>query len=242
MSETDTIRNTLAAQTPVNFGYAGALAGMKRALPLAIGGCVYGLIFGILARQSHLSMLEVLLMSGLVYAGSAQFAVLSLWNMPFAFEAILLTTLLVNARNLLLGITLHPWLSRLPPFKVALTVFFLADENWALTMNEFARGGRDAAFLLGSGVVLFVEWLISTSLGWWIGEGITDPAHWGLDFAFTAVFLTLLVGVWKGKADSLPWIVAALVAVVSAHLLPGTWYILLGAFAGSAVGVIRHAD
>jgi predicted branched-subunit amino acid permease len=56
------------------------------------------------------------------------------------------------------------------------------------------------------------------------------------------MFLALLVGLWKGKADLLPWIVAALVAVAAAHWLPGKWYILLGGVAGSLAGVVRHAD
>jgi 4-azaleucine resistance transporter AzlC len=231
-----------SVEEAVTFGRAGILAGARRAVPLALGVGIYGLVFGVLARQSHLSLLEVLLMSGLVYAGSAQLLVLSLWGMPFAFAAILLTTLLVNLRNVLLGITLSPWFSRLSPLKASLTLFFLADENWALTMNEFANGKRDAAFLLGSGLVLFVTWVSSTVLGRLLGENIADPTRWGFDFAFTAVFLSLLVGIWKGKADILPWIVAAVVAVLTAHFLPGKWYILLGALVGSIVGALYHAD
>jgi predicted branched-subunit amino acid permease len=109
-------------------------------------------------------------------------------------------------------------------------------------MNEFAQGRRDAAFLLGSGLVMFVEWVSSTVLGCFLGEGIPNPASWGLDFVFVAVFLALLANLWKGKGDILPWIVAAAVAVASARLLPGAWYILLGALAGSIVGAVRHAD
>ncbi|GHO57587.1 hypothetical protein KSB_60620 [Ktedonobacter robiniae] len=58
----------------------------------------------------------------------------------------------------------------------------------------------------------------------------------------TAVFVALLAGFWKGKGDLLPWGIAAVVAVASAHLLPGKWYILLGALAGSIVGGLRNAD
>lgn len=229
-------------EEPVTFGRTGALSGARRAIPIALGICTYGLVFGVLARQSHLSLLEVLLMSGLVYAGSAQFLVLSLWGVPFAFGAIILTTLLVNLRNVLLGITVSKWLADLPPLKKYITLFFLADENWALTMNEFASGKRDIAFLLGSGLVLFVAWVGSTTLGRLLGEGITDPTQWGFDFAFTAVFLCLLIGVWKGKADILPWIVAAVVSVVAAHFLPGKWYILLGSLTGTTIGGIRRAN
>jgi predicted branched-subunit amino acid permease len=108
-------------------------------------------------------------------------------------------------------------------------------------MAEFAQGRTDAAFLLGSGLLLYVAWLSSTLLGRALGSIVQDPARFGLDFAFTAVFLSLLVGLWKSKADLLPWIVAAIVAVITARLLPDKWYILCGALAGSLVGVVRDA-
>jgi 4-azaleucine resistance transporter AzlC len=242
MSELDPPALDVSDGETVSFTWAGLWAGARRVLPIVGGGWPFGLVLGILARQSHLSPLEVLLMSSTVYAGSAQLIVLNLWNTPFAFGAIILTTLLVNLRNLLLGITVSRWFLQLPRLKAYGTLFFLADENWALMMNEFAQGRRDAAFLLGSGLVMFVEWVSSTVLGSFLGEGIPNPASWGLDFVFVAVFLALLANLWKGKGDILPWIVAAVVAVASARLLPGAWYILLGALAGSLVGAVRHAD
>ena len=236
------MKPSLPSEEGVAFDLAGAGAGAKRALPVALSVCAYGLVFGVLAQQAGLSILEVLLMSGLVYAGSAQLIVLSLWSMPLPILPILLTTLIVNLRNLLLGAALSPWFSRIASLKAYTTIFFLADENWALTMGEFAAGTCNAAFLLGSGLVLYIAWVGSSVVGRELGNGFHDPARFGLDFAFTAVFLSLLVGLWKGKADLLPWIVAAVVAAVAAHVLPGKWYILLGGLAGSLTGVVRHVD
>ncbi|MCS6761961.1 MAG: hypothetical protein MO846_08270 [Candidatus Devosia symbiotica] len=48
---------------------------------------------------------------------------------------------------------------------------------------------------------------------------INNPARYGLDFAFTATFLALLLGMWKSKADLLPWDVAALSAIIAARLM-----------------------
>jgi predicted branched-subunit amino acid permease len=180
-------------------------------------------------------------MSALVYSGTVQLLVLSVWTLPLPVGAILFTTLIVSLRNLLMGTALSPWFLRLRRSTAAATLFFLADENWALTMAEFAQGRTDAAFLLGSGLLLYVAWLSSTLLGRALGSIVQDPARFGLDFAFTAVFLSLLVGLWKSKADLLPWIVAAIVAVITARLLPDKWYILCGALAGSLVGVVRDA-
>ncbi len=231
-----------STEEPVTFDLKGVLTGARRTLPIALSVCAYGLVFGVLAQQAHLSILEVLLMSGLVYAGSAQLIVLSLWSMPLPIATILFTTLIVNLRNVLLGVAISPWFLRIPRLKAYASIFFLADENWALTMGEFDKGKRNAAFLLGSGLVLYVAWLSSTVIGRILGDVVHDPVRFGLDFAFTAVFLSLLVGLWKGKSDLLPWVVAGIVAVVSAHLLPGKWYIVLGGLAGSIVGGIRHAD
>jgi 4-azaleucine resistance transporter AzlC len=223
------------------FTLSGVWLGARRCLPVAVSVFAYGLVFGVLARQSGLSLWEVLLMSAFVYSGTVQLLVLSLWTYPLPVGAILFTTLIVSLRNLLMGTALSPWLSQIQRWKAAVALFFLADENWALTMDEFAHGGNDAAFLLGSGLALYVAWLSSTLLGRLVSGVVPDPARFGLDFAFTAVFLALLVGLWKGKSDLLPWIVAAAVSLITAHLLPDKWYILCGALAGSLVGVVRDA-
>jgi predicted branched-subunit amino acid permease len=82
--------------------------------------------------------------------------------------------------------------------------------------------------------------MAATIIGRLLGSAIDDPTKFGLDFAFTATFLALLLGMWKGKADLLPWLVAALVAIISARLIPGSWYILTGGIAGSFAGAIAE--
>ncbi|HZU67214.1 MAG TPA: AzlC family ABC transporter permease [Ktedonobacteraceae bacterium] len=231
-----------AKDEAITFTLAGALLGVRRTIPLAVSVFAVGLVFGVLARQAHLTTLESFLMSGLVFAGASQFVALSLWAaVPLPVIAIILTTLVVNLRHLLMGASLRPWFSRLSPLKAYTSVFFMVDESWALSMSNFTVGGRDMAFLPGSGVILFVVWVSSTIVGQALGSSIQDPAQWGLDFAFTAVFLALLTGMWKGKSNLLPWVVAAMVAVAAAHWLPGKWYILLGGLAGSITGAMTHA-
>jgi predicted branched-subunit amino acid permease len=117
----------------------------------------------------------------------------------------------------------------------------LTDESWALSLREFVGGSRDVAFLPGSGIALWLAWVSATVIGHLAGAAIRDPAAWGLDFAFVAAFVALLTGMWKGRRDLLPWAVAAVAALASAHWLPGKWYIALGALAGSAIGAMRDA-
>lgn len=223
------------------FTLSGALEGARRCLPIEAAGFAIGLVFGVLAGQAGLSVAETVLMSALVFSGATQFVVLGLWTTPLPAAAILLTTLVINLRYLLMGASLGPWFSLIARPKAYASLFFLADENWALAMGEHAKGRRDAAFLIGGGLAMFGSWVVSTFVGRAVGGALEDPARWGLDFAITAVFLALLAGLWRGrKVDLLPWVVAAAAAVGAHLLLPGQWYVLLGGLAGSLAGVARR--
>src|SRR5579859_5137140 len=95
------------------FTFKGVLLGAKRTIPLAISAFAIGIVFGVLARQAKLNVLDALLMSGLVYAGASQFVALSLWTaIPFPVTTIILTTFIVNMRHLLMGASLRPWFAK----------------------------------------------------------------------------------------------------------------------------------
>lgn len=230
---------------PVTFTRAGLLQGALKILPIALGDVPFAIVLGVLARQAGLSTVEVTLMSALVFAGASQLIAVGLWAAPVPALTIVLTTLIVNLRHLLMGAALRPWFARLNPLKTYTSAHFMTDENWALSIRYFKDGGRDAAFLLGSGLVMFVMWVSCTAFGHLLGAGISsqDLVTWGIDFIVVAVFTALTVSLWRGNVDLLPWLVAAGVSLGAYLLLPGTrWYILLGGLAGSIVGAFRDAD
>lgn len=212
------------------------------ALPVALTDSAVALVFGVLAKQAGLSVLETVLMSALMFAGAAQFVVLGLWASPLPVASLILTTLVVNLRHVLMGAALRPWFSRLSPLKAYTSLYFMVDESWALTIAQFNRGQENGSFLLGSGLAVFTGWVGGTFIGRTLGTALKDPSRFGLDFAITAVFLALLVGLWKGKSDLLPWAAAAAASVVGFHMLPGKWYILLGGLIGTLAGGLLHAD
>jgi 4-azaleucine resistance transporter AzlC len=218
---------------------AAARLGAARTLPLALGVGAYGLVYGVLAGQAGMGAGAVLLMSATVFAGASQFVALDLWGAPLPVAALVLTTLVVNLRHVLMGAALQPWLAGLPPRTAYAAVFFMVDESWALTLAHLGRGRADPAFLVGSGLLLWVAWVGSTVAGRLLGAAVADPAAWGLDFAFTAAFLALAAGLWRGRQDLLPWAVAAAVALLGHALLPGKWYIVLGGLAGSLAGALN---
>ena len=215
---------------------------MRATASLALGVGAYGMVYGMLATQKGLSLLDCMLMSGVVFAGASQFVVLDLWSHTLPVWTMILTVFVVNLRHVLMGASLRGWLAGVSPAKAYGSLFFMVDESWALSVGDFSRGGRNAAFLLGSGSLLYFAWNLSTVLGATAVSALHDPARWGLDFAFVAAFLVLLVGMFRGREDILPLTVAAAIALLGEHFLPGKWYILLGGLAGGTVEALRHAD
>lgn len=226
------------ASLPASTGNT-VLLGMRMFVPVAISIAAYGLVWGVLAGQAGLTWLEVLLMSGLVFAGASQFVALESWtpgNLPIV--SIVITTAIVNLRMLLMTATLRPLTRHLSTWRAIFSVYLVADENWAMTMGEVAKGRGTVGFLIGSGICSWLAWVGSTLTGRLLGAVIDDPTKYGLDFAFTATFIALLLGMWKGRGDLVPWIVAALVAIATARLVPGNWYIIVGGLSGSLAGAM----
>jgi 4-azaleucine resistance transporter AzlC len=220
----------------------GLRAGAIGALVLLPGVALYGVAIGVIASASGLTPLEATLMSGWVYSGSAQMATLQAWADPLPLLAVSLTTLAMNARYLLLGAALRPWFAGLPPAVSYPSLFVLGDNNWALALRERAEGRDDAAFLAGSGIVIWFVWTAGTAAGAVFGQILGDPKRFGLDFMLAAFFATMAVAFFQRAQSMGPLIVGIGVAVVVERLLAGPWYILAGALAGSLVGALRHGD
>jgi predicted branched-subunit amino acid permease len=231
----------MTASTSTGSGTGQFFLGVRMFVPLAISIAAYGLVWGVLAGQAGLSVVEVLLMSGLVFAGASQFVALDIWTPgELPVLAIILAVGIVNLRMMLMTATLRPLARHLPRWRAVLAMGLVADENWAMTMGEMARGRGSLAYLLGGGVVSYAAWLLSTLVGRLAGAAIDDPARYGLDFAFTATFLALLFGMWKGRGDLIPWVVAALAAILTSSLVAGHWHIVVGGIAGSLAGALRE--
>ncbi len=213
-------------------------AAMAAIFPLLVALVPFGLLFGTLAAQKGLSPLEVFLMSASVFAGAAQFVAVEIWSAPVAVATLTTTALMVNLRHILMGAALAPGMAAWPRGWSYGGLFFLADEIWAFALRRHAQRPLTPAYYGGLVAPLYLGWVSTTTLGTIFGGVLQDPARYGLDFAFTAVFLTLLAGLWQGRRSFAPWAVAALAAVAGHLLLPGVWYIALGALAGTLAGAL----
>ncbi|MEQ9609732.1 MAG: AzlC family ABC transporter permease [Kiloniellaceae bacterium] len=225
--------------SPATAGRGDFAAGVLTILPLLVAVVVYGLLFGTLAAQKGLSPLEVAIMSATVFAGASQFVAVEIWTSPPAVVLLAATALMVNLRHVLMGAALAPFLKGWPRGATALSLYMMADENWAFALRRGATAPLTPAYYLGLALPLYVGWILCTFFGTIFGGVLADPARYGLDFAFTAVFLTLLVGMWQGRRSLLPWAASAVVAAAAYAWLPGVWYIALGGLAGTLAGALQ---
>lgn len=227
-----------ATRSPVTFTSDGVRRGMRAALPMGIGVAVYGVVFGLLARQVGLSGFENVLMNVVVLAGAAQTASLESWSYPLPIVSIVMTTLLINLRLILLGAAARPWLQAVPDRRIYPMLHVMADEGWSVAMNAYRGGERDVGYFLGTNLFVALSWVPAVVIGHMAGGGVGDPARIGLDFAFTTIFAATLFSGYRSRFDLLPWGAAGAAALLASHLLPGTWFVLVGGVTGFIVGFL----
>jgi len=218
---------------------AGLREGAWLTLPLLPGVVVFASGFGTLAAQKGLSLGEAMLMSALVFAGAAQLVVMEAWTDSFTVGALLgvaLVTATVNLRYVLMAASLRPWFGQLAPWQGYASMPLVVDANWIIAMRYRAGGGSDVGIFLGSSLVLWICFVAGTAPGYLVGALVADPKRFGLDLLLPIFFAAMLVPIWRGPRTALPWTVAGGSALLIAHLVPGWWFIVGGAIAGSIAG------
>jgi 4-azaleucine resistance transporter AzlC len=227
--------------------HAGFFSGCLDILPMAVGAAPFGVIIGAMAIQAGLEPWEIVFMGAVVFAGAAQFIALDMWTsalLPGSVAlAIIGTTLMVNLRHILMGAAAAPHIRGITPWVRYPYLYVMADETWAMTIRR-ARVNNDLgpAYLAGLALPFYLNWLVWSYVGTQIGDVINDPAVYGFDFVFTAVFVTLIFGFWKADRHLLPIIVSAMIALLAREVLPGTWYIFAGSVAGVLTAIITYRE
>ncbi|MCF0259938.1 MAG: AzlC family ABC transporter permease [Erysipelotrichaceae bacterium] len=176
---------------------------LVKTLPVMAGYLVLGTGFGILMNVNGFGLWAVLAMSVLVYAGSMQFAGISLITSGASLLSIALTTLMVNARHLFYGISMIEKYRGAGICKPYL-MHSLTDETYSLVVSEKVPEGI-SPFKYFTLISLFnhAYWVIGSMLGFLIGSMLPfDPA--GIDFAMTALFVTVFTEQWLSVREHRP--------------------------------------
>lgn len=213
-------------------------AGLRAAAPLLVAMVPIGAVFGAVAVSKGLSPLETSLMSALVFAGGSQFVAMDLWTQPASWVALGFAALLVNLRHVLMSASIAGKLDGFSGWRKYAAMLILTDESWALSEFRAATGRLTPAFYAGAALSIYTVWNLATICGALLGAFMGDPQRIGLDFAFPAVFIVLLMGFWKGRETGLVLVASASAAFLTHHFVPGAWYVAAGALAGLAAAAV----
>ena len=210
--------------------------GFLTLVPISFMVLVFGAAFGLAATQSGMKDWEALLMSAFVFAGVAQFAALDSWGSHVPLISLAFTVLAINARHILMGASLYPWLSLMPSKSRYGVMILASDVNWALAIQALNKSKPGMGILLGGGVALWVFWVIGTWIGLIFGSSIGNPTVWGLDMVMGCFLWSMTLSGPRPMRILVIWLVAAGTSMLAHLLLPENMHVIAGALAGGLTG------
>ncbi len=223
-------------KAPAYWSRAAIVPGIVAIGPMLPGTLAFGMAFGALCAQKHFSLAEVEVMMAFVYGGLSQFVAVQSWPDHLTVSSIAtlaLLTLTVNIRFSLMSASLRPWFGTLPRWQAYPPMLLVTDGGWLAATRYRDHGGADAWFFVGGALVLYLVWLVAAVPGYLLAEQLADPKKYGVDLAMPAFYAAMLVPAWKGFRPAIPWVIAGAVALVVHWLVPGWWFIIVGALSGA---------
>ena len=183
-------------------------------IPVMTGYLVLGFGFGIILKSAGYGILFAFAMSLFIYAGSMQYVAVGLFTGGASLITTALTTLMVNARHLFYGISMldrYKGIGKRKPY----LIFALTDETYSLVCydnpNVEEEERKDYYFLVS--LLDHSYWVIGSVLGAVAGTIIQFNRE-GIDFALTALFLTVLVEQWLSTKKHTPALIGIGVSVI----------------------------
>ena len=216
------------------------LRGLLAALPMTVVVGPFALLFGVVATEAGLNVIEAMLFSVSVFAGASQFAALQTMQENAPVLVVLATALAVNLRMVMYSVTLAPHFGELPLRSRALMAYFLVDQSFATTVAEIDRtpamtAEEKRAVFFGAVVAVAPLWFLASLAGAMIGQAI--PPEYALDFALPITFLAMVAPMLR----SLPHLAAAGVSILLSLVLAGLPYgtgLLIAAAVAMTVGAL----
>ncbi|XOQ13861.1 MAG: Branched-chain amino acid permease AzlC [Shouchella clausii] len=222
---------------------AAFMDGVYACVPTLLGYLSIGFAAGVVAKTAGLSVLEITLMSLLLYAGSAQFIAASMIGASFSVIAIAITIFFINIRHLLMTAALAPYLKNLSIGKNILIGAQVTDETFGVAANRLPNmNGNRFYWMLGLNITAYINWVLANALGGLFGELVTDISALGIDFALPAMFAGLLVlqMISRSKyAIDLTVALLAIALVIGVHyLIPGSWSVIIATLIATTIGMV----
>lgn len=193
--------------------------GFRNGAPFAFVVGPFAVLFGVLATEAGLNVLEILAFSVVVVAGAAQFTALQLMTENAPTLIVLISALAVNLRMAMYSASLTPYLGTAPLWQRALIAYVILDQSYACSIVEFEtkpamRLSERIAYFLGTVAPVLPAWYACTVVGAAIGTQV--PESWALDFALPITFLALMAPMLRTPAHLISAFVSVSVSLLAA--------------------------
>ena len=204
----------------------------------SVGLAAWALITGVAMGKSGLPLPLMALMSLVVFAGSAQLAVLPLMSTGAPVWVVWATALCVNLRFMIFSAIWRPYFAHLPRGQRLRLAYFTADLNYVLFMRRFPEpvpAPGQLPYFWGGVACNWVAWQVPSMLGIFLADAV--PVHWGFGFAGTLALLGIAASLLTDRATGAAGLVAGC-AAVAAYALPYKLNIVVAIAAAVAMGVL----
>ncbi|WP_201496869.1 AzlC family ABC transporter permease [Rubrivivax sp. A210] len=204
----------------------------------ALGIAAWGLITGVAMGKSGLPPALMVMMSLLVFAGSAQLAVLPLMAAGAPLWVVWATALCVNLRFMIFSAQWRPYVMGRPLGERLCLAYFAADLNFVMFLRRFPEPRPEPAqlpYYWGGAAANWFAWQIPSISGIFLADAV--PVHWGFGFAGTLALVGVAASLLHGRATGLAGAVAGC-AAVAAYGLPFKLNIVVAIAAAVAIGLL----
>ena len=207
-------------------------------LGTAIGIAAWGLITGVAMGKSGLPLPLMAVMSLLVFAGSAQLAVLPLMATGASVWVVWATALCVNLRFVIFSAQWRPYFIGYPFWMRLRVAYFTADLNYVLFMRRFPEPRpqpEQLPYFWGGVALNWTSWQLPSLIGIFLADAV--PVHWGIGFAGTLALLGIALSLLNDKATAVAGAVAGC-AAVAAYAMPFKLNIVVAIAAAVAMALL----
>ncbi|WP_101068770.1 AzlC family ABC transporter permease [Roseovarius salinarum] len=212
--------------------------GVRDGAPFLLVVCPFALLFGVVATEAGLDVVETMAFSVLVIAGAAQFTAVELLKNDAPTVIALVSALTVNLRMAMYSASLTPHLGAATLWQRALVAYFTVDQTYACSVLAYDRNpdwsvAQKLGYFFGTVTPICPLWYVFTLVGALAGNAIPDGL--ALDFAVPITFLALIGPMLRTRAHMAAAFVSVVTALVFAFL-PYNLGLLVAALAGMMTG------
>lgn len=219
-----------------NTKYKDFLDGIRLFLPIGAGYLPLGFACGIVCAEAGMSVIQIFIMSLLVYAGAGQYIAGGMIAAGASPLSIIITTFIVNSRHILYTSVLYPYISKWSFFKQSLFATQITDEVFAMHSSYMNKNSANTVTAFTLNIFSHSSWIISNTIGGISASLIPDSSKFGLDFTLYALFIALILPRLVNAAQGVALITGGIIATIFALFDMVYIGIIAGAVAGAFAG------